>query len=109
MKMVYVFFYFEEIIIENIVVVIVDMKFNVLVNQLVLERYLLIIIGVEGMKCYLCVNLIEFDLVNMEGVKEIRVLFENKEVCILYDFSYMNFVVFSNQIDDMGFKIILKM
>lgn len=48
------------------------------------------------MKCYLCVNLIEFDLVNMEGVKEIRVLFENKEVCILYDFSYMNFVVFSN-------------
>lgn len=32
MKMVYVFFYFDEIIIENIVVVIVDMKFSILVN-----------------------------------------------------------------------------
>lgn len=108
-KMAYVLFYPDETTTENIVAAIADMKFNASVNQLVPERYLLTIIGVEGMKCHSCVNLIESDLANMEGVKEIRVSLENKEACILYDPSHTNPAALSNQIDDMGFKTTLKM
>lgn len=41
------------------------------------------------------------------GVREIRVLFDDKEVYIVYDFILINFGIFKDQIDDMGFEVIL--
>lgn len=109
MKMAYVLFYPDEITTENIVAAIADMKFNAKLNQLVPKKYFLTIIGVEGMTCHSCVNLIETDLVNMEGVKEIRVSLKNKEACILYDSCNTNPAALSNQIDALGFKTSLMM
>lgn len=41
------------------------------------------------------------------GVREIRVLFNDKEVYIVYDFILINFGIFKDQIDDMGFEVTL--
>lgn len=41
------------------------------------------------------------------GVREIRVLFDDKEVYIVYDFIQINFGIFKDQIDDMGFEVTL--
>lgn len=41
------------------------------------------------------------------GVREIRVLFDDKEVYIVYDFILINFGIFKDQIDDMGFEVTL--
>lgn len=41
------------------------------------------------------------------GVREIRVLFDDKEVYIVYDFILINFGIFKDQIDDMGFEVML--
>lgn len=109
MKMAYVLFYPDETTTANIVAAIADMKFNASVNQLIPERYFLRIIGVEGMKCHSCVNLIESDLANMKGVKEIRVSLKNKEACILYDPCHTNPAALRNQIDALGFKTTLIM
>ena len=62
-------------------------------------------IGVDGMTCHSCVNLIETGIGELGGVDSVRVSLEKKLATIAYDSSKASTEEFKTAIEDMGFIV----
>lgn len=62
-------------------------------------------IGIEGMKCHSCVNLIESMLGDMNGVVTVQVSLPLKEVSIEYNDALVHMDAITTAINDMGFIV----
>lgn len=62
-------------------------------------------IGVDGMTCHSCVELIEDGIGKRAGITSVAVSLENKVAVIVYNPSVADMEEFKEAIDDMGFQV----
>lgn len=68
-----------------------------------LNKYRKLLLQIDGMTCYSCVNNIETNVKLMNGISQIEVNLQNKQGCIVYDNLLINQSDIVDKIECLGF------